>query len=87
MKEYRINRPLVDRGIFDKTGTDLAYVAMSLDGFQTEDEQKSLYEYLTNDSEMKRFAVVESEDAVHSMYISNPRELLESLVPSDITLP
>ncbi len=87
LEEYRISRPLVDSGIFDKTGTELAYVAMSLDGFQTEDEQKSLYEYLTNDSEMKRFAVVESDDAVHSMYISNPRELLESLVPSDITLP
>ena len=62
-------------------------IAMSLDGFQTEDEQKSIYEYLTNDSEMKRFAVVESSDAVHSMYISNPRDLLESLVSSDITLP
>ncbi len=86
-KDFEVERPMVDRGIFDKTGTELAYVAMSLDGFQTEDEQKSVYEYLTNDSEMKRFAVVESEDAVHSMYISNPRELLESLVPSDITLP
>ncbi len=87
LEEYRISRPLVDSGIFDKTGTELAYVAMSLDGFQTEDEQKSVYEYLTNDFNMERFAVVESEDAVHSMYISNPRELLESLVPSDITFP
>jgi pimeloyl-ACP methyl ester carboxylesterase len=84
---YEVERPKVDRGIFDKTGTKLAYVAMSLDGFQTTEEQMFLYEYLTNDSGMKRFAVVESDDAVHSMYISNPRELLESLVPSDIILP
>ena len=82
-----INRPMVDRGIFDNTGTKLACVAMSLDGFVSASEQEVLYEYLSNDSDMNKFAVVESEDAVHSMYISNPRELLESLVPSDITLP
>lgn len=86
-KDYQIDRPMVDRGIFDKTGTSLACVAMNLDGFVSKSEQGILYEYLSNDSGMSRFAVVESDDAVHSMYISNPRELLESLVPSDITLP
>jgi hypothetical protein len=80
-------RPEVERGIFDETGTKLEYVAMSRDVFQSVDEQDALYEYLTNDSSLKNFAVVDSEDAVHSMYISNPRELLESLVPSNISLP
>ncbi len=81
------NRPAVDRGIFDKTGTRLEFVAMSQDSFQTVSEQEVLYEYLTNDSRLKKFATVDSKDAVHSMYISNPRELLESLVPSNISLP
>ncbi len=81
------DRPEVDRGIFDKTGTRLEFVAMSQDSFQTVSEQEVLYEYLTNDSRLKKFATVDSKDAVHSMYISNPRELLESLVPSNISLP
>ena len=87
-------RPWVDPGIFDKTGTNLEFVAMSQDSFQAFPDQEelgqqeaALYEYLTNDYSLKRFTVVESEDAVHSMYISNPRELLEALVPSNISLP
>ena len=60
---------------------------MSHDSFQSEGEPEALYEHLTNDSSLKRFAVVASDDAVHSMYISNPRGLLESLVPSNISLP
>jgi len=89
----------VDPGIFDRTGTRLEFVAMSQDSFQAFPEQVELgeqeavlYEYLTNDTKRKRFAVVVPEDAdtvdaVHSMYISNPRGLLEALVPSNISLP
>jgi len=51
------------------------------------EQEAILYEYLTNDTKRKRFAVVASDDAVHSMYISNPRGLLEALVPSSISLP
>lgn len=77
----------VDRGIFDKTGTRLEFVEMSRDSFQTAGEPAMLYEYLTNDSSLKKFAVVDSGDAVHSMYLSNPSELLEALIPSKISLP
>jgi pimeloyl-ACP methyl ester carboxylesterase len=80
-------RPMVNPGIFHKTGTRLACVAMSQDSFQSEGEPEALYEHLTNDSSLKRFAVVASDDAVHSMYISNPQGLLEALVPSNISLP
>ena len=67
---------------------------MGRDSFQAFPEQEALgeqeamlYEYLTNDSRLKKFTVVDSEDAVHSMYISNPRGLIEALVPSKISLP
>ena len=83
---YAIPRPEVDR-TSAPAGTKLECVAMSRDGFQTVSEQEALYEYLTNDSRLTKFAAVDSDDAVHSMYISNPRELLESLVPSNISLP
>ena len=80
-------RPDVDGGIFDNTGTKLQLVAMSLDGFQPASEQQALYEYLTNDPWLTEFAVVDSPDAVHSMHLSNPQGLLESLVPTDVSLP
>ena len=81
-------RPAIDPGIFNKTGTKLTCIAMGYDiFFQSEGEQEALYEYLTNDSNLKRFAVVDSPDSVHSMYISNPRELLDSLIRSNIHFP
>ena len=89
-------RPEVNPGNFDRTGTRLEFVAMSQDSFQAfpgqvalGEQEAMLYEYLTNDTKRKRFAVVVSgdADAVHSMYISNPRGLLEALVPSNISLP
>jgi pimeloyl-ACP methyl ester carboxylesterase len=73
-------RPSVRAGAFAAShGTRLTLVAFSEDTLVHADDLAALYPYLTGDSQAGHFVRVEAPDAVHAMFISNPRDLLRAL--------
>ena len=73
-------RPEVQRGVFARgNGTRLSVVAFTQDPFGLVSEQEELYEYLTNDCRLSRFAVVEDEFAVHNLHDAQPELILDAL--------
>jgi pimeloyl-ACP methyl ester carboxylesterase len=75
-----IPRPSVSGGTFDPSaGTELIIVSFSEDTLVPAANLERLYLYLTSDSKKKNYYPVVSPDAVHSMFISNPRGLLRAV--------
>jgi pimeloyl-ACP methyl ester carboxylesterase len=73
-------RPEVRRGIFEPAnGTLLTMVAFTEDPFALVPEQEELYEYLTNDAQLRRLAVVEDEFSVHNLHNAEPELILDAI--------
>ena len=76
------SRPMIDWGIFNPgRGLSLSIIAFSQDAFYTPEGQFSTYAYLTGDPTGglyagRRYYLVDTSDAVHGMYYSNPAALL-----------
>ena len=75
-------RPMVDSGIFDwRHGTSLSVIGFSQDAIYTPEGQRGIYKYLTGDPSGGLFSghrcfFVDSPDAVHAMFYSNPAALI-----------
>jgi hypothetical protein len=75
-------RPFVRQNAFQlQNGTVLTVIAGSQDVLTPQVDQPILYTYLTGLSATGRtlYRPVNTDDAVHSMYISNPTGLLDAL--------
>jgi pimeloyl-ACP methyl ester carboxylesterase len=80
---YGINRPYAREKAFEwKNGTALTVLGFSQDVLAPIVDQPGLYTYLTgipSNHRLSRYHAVVAEDAVHSMFISNPTGLLSAL--------
>jgi pimeloyl-ACP methyl ester carboxylesterase len=75
-----LQRPSVAPGAFALTnGTLTAVVSFNNDIFLVPSELKGLYEYLTGDSKDVLYVPVVAADAVHGMYLSNPKGMLAAI--------
>ncbi len=78
------HKPMIDAGIFGSTHrTSLTVVGFSQDRFFTPEGQLGIYKYLTGDPSGgmysgSRYFCIDSPDAVHGMYYSNPAALLSA---------
>jgi hypothetical protein len=73
------DRPEIAAGIFaPEHGTQLDIVAFENDTTILPEESEQLYEYLTGEDPSEGLTVVEGDDAVHGVLVSNPEALLAS---------
>lgn len=67
-------------GIFNEDhGVFLTIIADEFDKMMMPAEEAVLYEYLTGDTQSKRFLVITGEDTCHDTHISDPHAVVESL--------
>jgi hypothetical protein len=67
-------------GIFNPDlGVFLTIIAEEFDKMMTPEEEATLYEYLTGDTQAKRLIVILGEDTCHDTHISYPQALVEAL--------
>lgn len=80
---YGINRPFAREKAFAlRNGTALTVIGFSQDVLAPIVDQPGLYTYLTgipSDSRLSLYRAVVADDAVHSMFVSNPTGLLNAL--------
>lgn len=70
----------MDGGIVESgTGTTLQIVSFGQDTLVRPGESEGLYKYLTGDGYNEGFVLVEGDEAVHDLHISDPEYLLESI--------
>jgi pimeloyl-ACP methyl ester carboxylesterase len=75
-----VERPDIDPAIFSHgLGTRLDLVTFENDTLIRPEEGSALYTYLTGDSELSRFTLVEGDDAVHGLPISDPEAVLDAM--------
>ena len=73
-------RPFVRQGAFSTTlGTRLMVVAFSQDAFVPPADEAALYEYLTGIPGGAFFRLIETPQAVHNMYITEPGVVVDAL--------
>lgn len=74
-------RPSVPAGAFaGKNGTELTMVAGSQDILVQASDLADLYPYLNGDTGKSRYQLLDGADAVHSVYISNPSQVVDALL-------
>lgn len=72
-------QPIVDAGAFDRRkGTCLRLLAFKYDFLIAPEDQQSIYRFLTGDDQDRNFAVIEKDDAIHAMFISNPEAVAQA---------
>jgi pimeloyl-ACP methyl ester carboxylesterase len=70
---YPTTRSHVDAGVFaPHQGTCLRLMAFQYDFLFAPEDQQAIYRFLTGDENDQNFVVINKEDAVHAMFISNP---------------
>jgi pimeloyl-ACP methyl ester carboxylesterase len=75
-----LSRPSVRAGAFAANrGTQLTLAAFTEDTLVHADDLAALFPYLAGDDQTRGFVRVTAPDAVHAMFISNPRGLLRAL--------
>ncbi len=83
LSAYGINRPAARQNAFAlKNGTALTVIGFSQDILAPIVDQPGLYTYLTGipgDHRLSLYRAVITDDAVHSMFVSNPTGLLHAL--------
>lgn len=87
---FGYSRPFVDAVVFaDEQGTTLNVVSFQHDSLIFPDEALALFQYLTgrDDEEDEHYVNVMADDAIHSMYISNPSALLQAIAATDVEIP
>ena len=78
-----LQRPTVEQGAFaPKHGTVLSLVSFSEDTLVPAADLEPLYEYLTGDSDDRRYHEVTGADAVHEMLVSDPTPIVRAIRPT-----
>jgi hypothetical protein len=73
-------RPFAREGAFaTNKGTRLMVIAFSQDAFVIPEDEEALYIYLTGNLELPFYRFIDTPQAVHNMYITEPEVVVEAL--------